>query len=202
MALLLPLCVLGVIKIVESIVALRDARYINSLLVRSVSIETDVGAGTGIILAKDLVLTNFHLFHENSVMRVNGQVAVVVKADEINDLLLLHTNTTSVHQVSFSKKIKPDERIVAIGNPLGHVGMIVHGRITAINEDIVYIDAHVFFGSSGGGVYNTSGELVGVVRSIEGYTGEGFPYGVVISAKTVIKFLESKQPETSFAPKN
>ncbi len=167
---------------------------LSRLHARSISVETKKGHGTGIVVAQGFVLTNFHLLHSGYAVTVNKKSAQIVKVDPLNDLALLATNTGNIAPITIAKTAIQDERIIVIGNPLDHKGMVVRGRITAIDDDgTIYIDAHVFFGNSGGGMYNLKGQLVGVVRGIEGEEGDGFPYGVVIPASTVRKFLEKRQ---------
>ncbi len=160
-------------------------------LLRSVTIKTNKGQATGVILRKGFVLTNFHVLHTYSDVKVDGKEARIVKADPKNDLLLLAVETDDVPTLFPAHIITQDEKIVVIGNPLGHKEMILHGRITDIADNLIYIDAHVFFGSSGSAVYNERGELVGIVRGIEGEEDDGFPYGVVIPVDIVLHFLSN-----------
>ena len=167
---------------------------LSRLHARSTSVETKEGHGTGIIVARGFVLTNFHLLHSGYAVTVNKKVARIVKVDPLHDLALLATGTGNISPVTIAKTAAQDERIIVIGNPLDHKGMVVRGRITTIDDDgTIYIDAHVFFGNSGGGMYNLKGQLLGVVRGIEGEEGDGFPYGVVIPSSVVRKFLEEHQ---------
>ena len=160
-------------------------------LLRSVTVKTDEGQATGVILKKGFVLTNFHVLHTYSGVKVDGKEACIVKADPKNDLLLLAVETDDVPTLFPAHVITQDDKIVVIGNPLGHKEMILHGRITDIADNKIYIDAHVFFGSSGSAVYNEKGELVGLVRGIEGEEDDGFPYGVVIPVDIVLRFLSN-----------
>ena len=170
---------------------LRAAEPLRGPLLRSVTVKTDKGQATGVILKKGFVLTNFHVLHTYSGVKVDGKEACIVKADPKNDLLLLAVETDDVPTLFPAHVITQDDKIVVIGNPLGHREMILHGRITDIADNLIYIDAHVFFGSSGSAVYNEKGELVGVVRGIEGEEDNGFPYGVVIPVDVVLRFLSN-----------
>lgn len=184
-----------VVKVVCLVFALvanvvgKDDPFLSKLLARSVSVETNEGHGTGVVISSGVVLTNFHLLHTGSDVKVNGKDAKLLQVDPKNDLLLLSADTAPVIPVVFAEEISQDEEIVVIGNPLGHKSMISRGRIIDIDRGKLYIDAHVFLGSSGGGVFNTKGELVGVVVGIEGGTGDGFPFGIVISSFTISDFL-------------
>lgn len=167
----------------------RRAMFLNELLSRSVIVQTSEGRGTGVIISKGIILTNAHLFHEDVDIMVNDKKAVVLKKDLESDLMLLFAETASVPPLSFANTIMQDDEIVVVGNPLGHTGMVTRGHVIDITAGKIYIDAHIFFGSSGGGVYNSHGELVGVVVGIEGGTGDGFPFGIVIPSSVISDFL-------------
>lgn len=173
----------------------KQASFLERLLSRSVTVETEEGHGAGVIMSSGFVLTNFHLLHSRTEITVAGKPAHVVKIDPKNDLLLLATETPSFPLLKIAQQINLDQEIACVGNPLEHTGMITRGRIIALDNDSVYTDAHLFFGSSGGGAYNLDGELVGIVRGIEGKSGDGFPYGVIVPASVVRAFIESPRPK-------
>lgn len=167
----------------------KKAMFLNELLARSTIVQTSEGRGTGVIISKGIVLTNAHLFHEDVEIRVNNKKATVLKKDMDRDLMLLSVETAPVHSVTLARNVVQDDEIVVVGNPLGHTGMVTRGHVIDITAGKIYIDAHIFFGSSGGGVYTPQGELVGVVVGIEGGTGDGFPFGIVIPSSVISDFL-------------
>ncbi len=173
----------------------KQAIPLDKLLARNVAVETGEGHGTGVIVSSGFVLTNFHVLHAGSEVKINGKLARVVKVDPKNDLALLATDTPPLSALQVAQSITLDQEIVCTGNPLEHKGMVSRGRIVAIENNSAYTDAHLFFGNSGGGAYNTSGELVGIVRGIEGKSGDGFPYGIIIPANVVRTFLELRRPK-------
>jgi S1-C subfamily serine protease len=159
---------------------------------RNVVISTDKGRGSGIIISKNVILTVFHNLHLGSDIKVNGKVAKVLKVDAKNDLMLLVIKTPNIPDVVLAETITQDEEIICYGNPMSHTGMVLRGRVIDIDGNKLYTDAHVFFGSSGGGAYNLKGELVGIVDAIEGQKKSGYPYGVIINAETIYNFLKEK----------
>jgi len=158
---------------------------------RCAYIETDNGHGTGVIVAKDLVLTNFHMLETRSDIMVNGKIAKILKVDPKNDPCLLNVDTAQISPVDLAEKITQDEEIVVIGNPMDHHGLIARGRVVDLADGQVFIDARIFFGSSGSGVYNSKGQMVGIVSAMQGSVGAGFPYGVVVPSFVIMKFLAS-----------
>ena len=53
------------------------------------------------------------------------------------------------------------EEIYICGNPLGIEDMFSEGRIIKDKDSFVYFYDHVYFGSSGGGIFNKKGQLIG-----------------------------------------
>ena len=159
-------------------------------LQRNVSVTTKNSSGTGIIVFQDMVLTVFHNLHVDSDIKVNGKVAKIIKVDPLHDLCLLGIKTPNgTTLIVFSKKFFPTEEVYCVGNPLDHKGVILVGRIFDFKNNLIYIDAHILMGMSGGGMYNDKEELLGIVVAVQGIKGIGYPYGIAISANTIISFL-------------
>lgn len=156
---------------------------------RNVYVSTKGGHGTGIIISQDMVLTVFHNLCVDSDIKVNGKVAKILKVDPKNDLCLLYVKTIPATPIVFAGKFAPVEEVFCIGNPLDHKGVILVGRIFDFKKNLIYTDAHILPGFSGGGMYNKDGELVGMVVAVEGIKGLGYPYGMAIPQFTIVKFL-------------
>lgn len=159
---------------------------------RNVLVQTEDGRGSGVLIASNLVLTCFHLVSVGSDLRVNGKPAIILKVDPKNDLMLLTAEVGYASILELAQSGNMDEEIIIYGNPLKHLGMVLRGRIVDIDGGFVYTDAHIFFGSSGGGAYNKKGELIGIVSAIETKVPYGSPYGIIIPAPTIFDFLVKK----------
>lgn len=160
------------------------------------------GAGSGVIITSDgYIVTNNHVIDGASRISVtagDGQsfVADVVGRDPQTDLAVLKVEAKGLRPAVFgdSGKLVVGELAVAIGNPLGELGgTVTEGIISALNRDI-YIDgqtmnllqtsAAVNPGNSGGGLFNSKGELIGIVTAKSSGLGiEGI--GFAIPANTV-----------------
>lgn len=158
---------------------------------RNVLVSNAFGTGSGVIIGQDLVLSCFHMVVTGSDIFVNGQPAQIVKVDPKNDLVLLRVETKYVSLIKLAESGSVGDELIIYSNPLNHVGMVLHGRIVDIAHGYIYTDAHVFFGSSGGGAYNAADELVGIVHGMQGVNGVGTPYGILIPAGTIFRFLAS-----------
>jgi serine protease Do len=86
------------------------------------------------------------------------------------------------------------DRVTVIGAPMGHSGTVTKGilaNIQQLGSHIYYrVSAPVFFGNSGGGCFNKSGELIGIAHAIQSF---GFTYvpgaGFFIPLEEIKKFL-------------
>ncbi len=88
-----------------------------------------------------------------------------------------------------SDKLKVGEEVIAIGNPLGELsGTTTNGIISALAREVtienvkmnlLQTNAAINPGNSGGGLFNMSGELVGVVNAKSSGTGiEGLGFAI------------------------
>jgi S1-C subfamily serine protease len=156
---------------------------------RCVSIKTDHGSATGVVIGQNLVLTCFHNLQTDSDIKVNGVIPKILKVSPKNDLALLEVKTPYVSPIEMAETIRQDEEVFIYGNPMGHLGTILRGRIVDLADGKVYVDAHVFFGSSGSGMYNSKGQLVGIITEMQGREGYGMPFGIAVPSFTIFKFL-------------
>ncbi len=97
----------------------------------------------------------------------------------------------TVASIPESYSIVEGERVVAIGNPLGTLGgTVTAGIVSAIDRDIsvegkqmtlLQIDASINQGNSGGGLFDESGKLIGIVNAKIAETGvEGIGFAIPI----------------------
>lgn len=162
------------------------------------------GAGSGVIISENgYIVTNYHVIMNAdniSVTLADGVscAASIQGLDEKTDLAVLKLNANCEGLIpaviGSSASLVVGEEVVAIGNPLGNLGgTVTNGIISAIerqitvdNLDMVLLqtNAAVNPGNSGGGLFNSYGELVGIINAkstdtrIEGI-GFAIPVGIV-----------------------
>ncbi|MDR2648455.1 MAG: trypsin-like peptidase domain-containing protein [Clostridiales bacterium] len=171
------------------------------------------GAGSGVIISADgYVVTNNHVVADArsiTVRLANGQKypAALKGADAQTDLAVIKIEANELTPVVFgdSSKLVVGEPAIAVGNPLGELGgTVTSGIISALDREItidgenmslLQTDAAINPGNSGGGLFNISGQLVGVVNaksmsSSSGAPVEGIGFAIPINtAKLVINDL-------------
>ncbi len=151
-----------------------------------VFVNTWQGLGSGVVIEDYFVLTCFHLDHE---FFVDGLPAKVVKVHPMLDLVYLKTTQKFPEKTQLAKVITVGERVFIVGYANG-VKHFLEGRISRIDENIIWVDSKVIKGLSGGGVFNELGELIGIVSG-----GYGYPdmLLVAINFLAIKKFLNKEE---------
>lgn len=177
------------------------------------------GAGSGVIIKSNgYIMTNNHVIDGASNIKVTvgkkNYSAKVVGTDEDNDVAVLKINAKNLSAVTYgnSSQLSVGDMAVVIGNPLGTLGGSVSaGVISATNRNVtinnqsmtlIQTDASVNPGNSGGGMFNDSGQLVGLVvakSSGEDVEGLGFAIPVNVAAKSASDIMKGKSTTSSKA---
>lgn len=161
--------------------------------------------GSGVIISADgYILTNNHVISgakNISVALRNGTKydATLVGKDSKTDIAIIKIDADNLTFASIgdSSKLIVGELAVAIGNPLGKLGGTVSdGIISALEREInlegqtmnlIQTNAAINPGNSGGGLFNASGELVGiVVAKSSGYDIEGIGFAIPVNDVKVV----------------
>lgn len=155
------------------------------------------GAGSGVIITSDgYIVTNNHVIENASkinVTTIDGESyeAKLIGADSITDIAVLKINAKNLAAATYgnSDQIAVGDLAVAIGNPLGHLGgTVTAGIISALDRQLsldgksmtlLQTDSSINPGNSGGGLFNDSGQLIGiVVAKSSGSDVEGLGFAI------------------------
>ena len=134
-----------------------------------------LGGGTGFFIEEDIVATNNHVISgawSATVKTVDGQVfdvIEVVAASENPDLALLRVNGKGTPVKLNTGNAEIGESVYTIGAPLGifptmSSGMISNNSSTDNGTDIYFSNTITLQGNSGGPLFNSKGEVIGVVQ--------------------------------------
>jgi serine protease Do len=137
--------------------------------------------GTGFVIDKTgLIATNFHVVvgsDDIKVTMLDGTkypVRRIVGFDPAHDLALLDIDPTAAIPVLLlgdSGSMSPGDPVLAIGNPLGVLdytvsdGLLSAVRVVSPELTLLQISAPISQGSSGGPLFNSYGEVVGIVNA-------------------------------------
>ena len=142
-------------------------------------VEQSTGSGV-VITTEGHVVTNYHVIDGASDVQVLSQgrylPAEIVGVDELTDLAVLRvTEDINLPAVKMGspEQVRVGDWAIVIGNPLGKqfADTVTVGVVSALNRELdgsssivkmLQTDAAINSGNSGGGLFNTRGELIGI----------------------------------------
>ena len=160
--------------------------------------------GSGFACFEDnVIVTNYHVI-EGGVYSIHVKTEsgytyfadTILAVDEQKDLAILQTNKShnlKLLKLDESSKLEKGEDVVAIGSPLGLLNSVSTGVFSGqANENgisIYQFTAPISSGSSGGALFNSNGDVVGV--TFASYS-EGQNLNLAIPAKYVSRLYEKR----------
>ncbi|MBO4501706.1 MAG: trypsin-like peptidase domain-containing protein [Clostridia bacterium] len=169
------------------------------------------GAGSGVIITEDgYIVTNDHVVAGASSIKVRLHdgtecTASLVGTDSQTDVAVIKIDKTGLSAAVLGDPdaLEVGDPVVAIGNPLGTLGgTVTEGIISALERDVsidgkymtlLQHSAPVNPGNSGGGLFNASGQLIGIVNakySDTSYEGLGFAIPLTTALPVVRDLME------------
>ena len=164
---------------------------------------TSAAAGSGFILTQDgYILTNYHVVEGSNSIKVTtydgtSYDAQLIGYDESNDIAVLKIDATDLTPVVLgdSDTLNVGDTVVAIGNPLGELTFSMsEGIVSCVNRAInvdgtpfnmIQVDCSINPGNSGGPLFNSYGEVIGIVSakysSYSNTTVEGIGFAIPIN---------------------
>jgi serine protease Do len=162
-------------------------------------------SGSGFIISDDgYIVTNYHVIQyaaemgfSLTVMLHNGESypAKIIGSEPDNDLAVIKIDASGLSAATLGNNdtMKVGDEVYAVGNPLGELDYtMTSGIVSALDRDIqvdevtrinmFQIDAAVNPGNSGGPLYNSKGEVIGIVSAKYASTGvEGLGFAIPIN---------------------
>jgi serine protease Do len=166
--------------------------------------EVVYGAGSGFIVSPDgVILTNAHVVRDADEVTVKLQDrreyrAKVLGSDPKTDVAVLKIDAKNLPVVPMgnTRNLQVGEWVLAIGSPYGLESTVTAGVVSAKgrslpNDSVPFIqtDVAVNPGNSGGPLFNTRGEVVGINSQIYSQTGgyQGLSFAIPIDVAVRIK---------------
>ena len=162
--------------------------------------------GSGFIISSDgYIVTNGHVIEDSSDINVNLYDGTKYKAktigiDKKTDIALLKINTfKELKYAKFgdSNKARIGDWAIVIGNPYGLGGSVSIGIISARGRDIkngqsdeyIQTDAAINKGNSGGPLFNSNGEVIGISSAIYSPSGGSVGIGFATPSSNAIQII-------------
>ena len=163
------------------------------------------GQGSGFIVNSDgVILTNAHVVRDAKevVVKLTDRrefTAKVLGADPKTDIAVLKIDAKNLPTVTLGKTadLKVGEWVLAIGSPFGFENTVTAGVVSAKGRSLpddsavpfIQTDVAVNPGNSGGPLFNTRGEVIGINSQIYSRTGgyQGLSFAIPIDLALNIK---------------
>ena len=157
-----------------------------------------IASGSGFAAITDgLIVTNYHVI-EDGVYSVRAEtegklsfeIEDLLAYDEQNDIAILKTSARTglrLLPLGSNADLLKGSKVVAIGSPEGYRNIVSSGLYSGISEieerELIRFDAPITHGSSGGALFNNSGEVIGITC---GSVGDGFLLNLAVPIEKVM----------------
>jgi hypothetical protein len=142
----------------------------------------EFGFGSGFLISPSgLLVTNYHVIEDMDKLAVALKRAkiqvfdanLIIVEDAVKDIAILKIEGKDLPHITIgdSDLVKTGQRVFAIGNPEGFTNTISEGIISQFREfeegiTSFQITAPISIGSSGGALFNETGEVIGITNSM------------------------------------
>ena len=161
-------------------------------------------SGSGFIISNDgEILTNAHVVSgaDKVVVKLNDRrefTAKILGIDEKTDIALIKIEVKDLTpaQLGDSSKVEVGDWVLAVGSPFGFTNTATKGIVSALGRNFpdstytpfIQTDAAVNSGNSGGPLFNSKGEVIGINSRIYSQVGQfnGLGFAIPINFATNI----------------
>lgn len=178
-----------------------EAVYDSVVVINASSINSS-SSGSGVMIGESneytYIITCHHVIENESSFQVilndgTSYSAILIGGDKESDIAIIAIEKVGLQLATFisdSHNVGLASTVIAIGNPLGTLGgSVTVGVVSSTNrliemsdgtkKDLIQTDAAINSGNSGGGLFNTKGELIGIVNAKYSATGvEGLGFAI------------------------
>ena len=165
-------------------------------------IKTDGGSGSGFPVSSKCLVTADHVVRgdEDSVLVEDhdkkDHAAKVIRSSKEADVAVICTTDMKMVPVKLAKTL-PElyDGVFTIGNPLSYKNIMTEGTYEGVYENKSMFSAPIAPGNSGGPVFNTDGEVIGLADAVALYKPDQitkmiFPHlAIMVPVSTIKEFV-------------
>jgi S1-C subfamily serine protease len=178
-----------------------------------VTVWSEIGHGTGFIFDQNgLILTNQHVIGASEYVAIQFDEkrkvrATVIASDAERDIAVLVANLDAFSGSAVAAPLWKEngtgaaviegERVLAIGSPLSQRKIMTIGIVSKVERTAIIADININHGSSGGPLFNSVGQVVGITTFAAQGGGPGSTIAGIIrieEAKSLIAQALAKLP--------
>jgi hypothetical protein len=194
--------------VIQNEPALVFGRVSNAVLVVKCDVPGGKSQGSAVVIAKDTAVTNFHVVKGAKKITVTqgGTTvdATLLRFDEKRDVALLTFTGLDRRPVAVAsvKTVKVGDKVYAVGAPHGLELTLSDGLVSSLREGAkgeaptIQTTAPISPGSSGGGLFDGRGRLVGITT----FQTSGQNLNFARPSDWVTELLQGKDAKPSEAP--
>lgn len=186
--------------------ASRSVVIVESQRVRANAPPEILARGSGVVVAKNRVLTNCHIVENGDLVgvrpvggsRVRPLIGTVVSQDVDADLCLVKVSQLNIlpAEIGSAARLRIGDTVYAIGAPRGLELSLSDGLVAQLrgssDAPIIQTTAPISPGSSGGGLFDGNGRLVGIT-SFFVKDGQNLNFAMPIEWLAELQELERKK---------
>lgn len=158
--------IVEVVEVVEPEITEQDIEILKeSCVMIYASDENSQVQGSAVAIGENRYLTAYHVIADGrtNVKTSDGEKLTIESYSEELDIMVLTSEKKAVPvKIGDVRDSRVGDEVVIIGSPDGNNDTVIHTTIKGILEKIV-VDGTSGGGSSGGGMFNMKGELIGIV---------------------------------------
>lgn len=110
--------------------------------------------------------------------------ATIIATSAVHDLALIHIDKRNTPYFDLASDVQRGEPIAILGSPLSITDVLAVGVVARIDGDRLLVDCSALPGNSGGPIFNTQKQLVGVLTN-------GYMYGFGVTHLNVGQGLDA-----------
>lgn len=142
-----------------------------------VAITTNNMQGSGVIISDTgLIVTNYHVMEDAKYVtillndgRIYSEDIKIVGYNKAQDLVILKVDIKNLVPavIGDSEKLSVHSGVFSVTSPPEKFNMTSTGKVLYSSEHLICTTTHIEHGSSGGGLFNSNGELVGIATAYD-----------------------------------